>query len=308
MTQLSFKLPMATLVFTVLFMATPAQSKTCTVSTLKDALSKKGRFVYADEGCTNTSISTSSPITIGSKQLVDGSGVLTMKWTGKHKCDEKPSSDTIFTVTGSGSTIRNLKMDWSPEGIHLRGSNNVVENLTYIKICEDGLTNYGKNNLIKNSLFQNAPDKCIQTNGGSATFVGNTFKNCPRSIGSCSDKADPGNHPTANCKVASFNTVTSNKFYGCANYAIRASGKKSKKANGWLKATGNQFFDCNGAMQSEEDGNVYARDNVVSGGTAFDTETRYGSFGGVIYNCNTKLQSGAKFYTAKQPKTDCSWQ
>jgi len=184
-----------------------------------------------------------------------------------------------------------------------------VDKITFIKICEDGLTNWGKNNLVKNSLFQNAPDKCIQTNGGSATFQNNTFKNCPRAIGSCSDKADPGNHPTANCKVASFNKVIGNVFRGpCSNYAFRASGKKSKNAAGWLKATGNEIHNCNGAFQSEEDGNVYARDNRIIGGTSFDTETKYGSFSGKIYDCNTKLEGGAKYYTNKQPQKDCSWE
>ncbi len=40
------------------------------------------------------------------------------------------------------------------------------------------------------------------------------FRKCPRAIGSCSDKADPGNHPLANCKVASFNTARNNRVEG----------------------------------------------------------------------------------------------
>lgn len=283
-------------------------AKKCTSSTIADALKSKKRFVFDEENCDNTSITVSKPFVISASGVfIDGSNKLTMKWNGAHKCDEKPSSDTIFSVTGSKVTIKNLKMDWSPEGIHLNGNNNTVDNVTWIKICEDGLTNRGKGNVIKNSLFQNAPDKCAQTNGGSATWLNNTFKNCPRSVGSCSDKADPGNHPTANCKVASFNTFVGNKFYGCNNYAIRASGKKSKKANGWLKATDNEFYNCNGAMQSEEDGDVYARDNRVISGTAFDTETKYGKFSGVIRECNTSLENGARYYTNKKPVVDCNW-
>ncbi|MEZ4815916.1 MAG: pectate lyase [Bdellovibrionota bacterium] len=301
-------------IFTLLFftslttLSLIAEAKTCTSSTILASLKSKKRFVWAEEKCSNTSISVSKPLTISiSGATIDGSNKLTMKWKGKHKCDEKPSSDTIFTVTGSKITIKNLKMDWSPEGIHLKGSSNTVDNVTWIKICEDGLTNTGKGNVIKNSLFQNAPDKCVQTNGGSATFINNTFKKCPRSIGSCSDKADPGNHPTANCKVPSFNTAISNKVYGCRNYAFRASGKKSKKANGWLKAINNEFYDCDGAMQSEEDGDVYASDNRVIGGTAFDTETKYGKYNAVIRECNTSLEKGARYYTNKKPKVDCNW-
>jgi hypothetical protein len=284
------------------------EAKVCTASTITQALSSTGKFVFANEGCTNTSISTSSPIIVGTGKTIDGSNKLTMRWTGKHKCNEIPSNDTIFTMNGNSSKIMNLKMDWSPEGIHMRGNNNVVDHISFIKICEDGLTNYGKNNLVQNSLFQKAPDKCIQTNGGSATFKNNTFKECPRAIGSCSDKADPGNHPTANCKVPSFNQVINNKFYGpCQNYMIRTSGKKSKNANGQLQAIGNDFYNCNGAMQSEEDGTLYARDNRVHGGVAFDTEVKYGNFSGKIHNCNTKLDSGAKLYTNKKPIDDCKW-
>ena len=279
----------------------------CTSSTIANALKNNKRFVWA-ELCTNKEISVSSTMTISvSGATLDGSGQMIMKWTGKHKCDEKPSNDAVFNVTGSNNKLKNFSLDWSPEGIHLRGNGNTVDKVTWIKICEDGLTNYGKNNTIQNSLFQNAPDKCVQTNGGTATFLNNTFKKCPRSIGSCSDKADPGNHPTANCKVPSFNTVVGNKFYGCSNYAIRTSGKKSKNANGWLKASDNEFYDCNGAMQSEEDGDLYARNNRVIKGTAFDTETRYGKFSGEIRECKTSLEQGAKYYTNTKPIVDCNW-
>ena len=286
-------------------------AKTCTASTIIDALNTKGSFVFSQENCSNNTISTNRPIQIGARKLIDGSGKLIMKWTGAHKCDEIPSKDTIFAMNGDGSVIKNLTMDWSPEGIHMNGNNNTVDNVTYKKICEDGLTNYGRNNVVKNSLFQNAPDKCVQTNGGSTTFINNTFKNCPRSIGSCSDKADPGNHPMANCRVASFNTVIGNKFYGpCEGYAIRSSGKKSKKANGWLKATNNDFYNCNsGAMQVEEDGVVYSRNNRIHGGLAFDYELKMKSFDGEIYECNTKLKNGAKDYKgSERPIEDCRWE
>jgi uncharacterized protein with beta-barrel porin domain len=285
-----------------------AQAKVCTASTIIDALASSGKFIFANEGCSNTVISTSSPINVGTGKIIDGSNKLTMKWTGAHKCDEKPSNDTIFNMNGDSSKIANLTMDWSPEGIHMNGNNNIVDHLTYIKICEDGLTNYGNNNIIQNSLFQNAPDKCIQTNSGSAIFRNNTFRNCTRAIGSCSDKADPGNHPMANCLHPSFNQVINNKFYGpCQGYMIRASGKKSKKANGWLQAIGNEFTNCKGAMQSEEDGNVFARDNIINGGVAFDTEMKNGSFSGKIYNCKTTLKNGATLYTNKKPIEDCKW-
>jgi hypothetical protein len=199
--------------------------------------------------------------------------------------------------------MKDFTIAWSPEGIHLKGSNNTVDGVTFEKICEDGLTNWGKNNVIKNSLFQNAPDKCIQTNGGSARFENNEFRNCPRSIGSCSDKADGANHGMANCKVASFNTVVGNKVYGCkGGYAMRASGKKSKKANGWLRAEKNEFYDCGGALQSEEDGVVYALENFIKGGKAFKT-----LHSGQIYDCRNKLE-WADYSQGKSPIQSCSWE
>lgn len=295
----------------LLSFASNISAKTCTASTIIQALNSKGRFVFSQENCSNTTISTNRPIKIGSNKIIDGSGKLIMKWSGGHGCDEKPSQDTIFDMDGNSSVIKNLTMDWSPEGIHMNGDRNTVDNVTYKKICEDGLTNYGNNNVVKNSLFQNAPDKCIQTNGGSATFINNTFKNCPRSIGSCSDKADPGNHPVANCRVASFNTVISNKFYGpCEGYAIRASGKKSKNANGWLKASNNDFYNCSaGAMQVEEDGILYSRNNRIHGGVAFDYDLKSKSYDGEIYECNTKLNDGAKeSKDSERPIEDCRWE
>ena len=235
--------------------------------------------------------------------MVDGSGKMVIKWTGKHPCDEKPSDQTVFTITGSSSVLKNFAIKWSPEGIHLRGNNNVVQGITFQKICEDGLTNYGNNNTILNSSFNDAPDKCIQTNGGSATFEGNVFRKCPRAIGSCSDKADPGNHPLANCKVASFNTARNNRVEGCSGgYGFRSSGKKSKNANGWLKASKNTFNNCKFALQTEEDGVVYASGNNIKGGGAFRNIHETGK----IYDCKNTI-SGAVYSEGKTPIKSCSF-
>ncbi len=282
--------------------AADASAQTCTSSTIRNALNSKGSFVFNQEGCTNTRISIPSPIEVGANKTIDGSGKMVLVWSGAQKCNEKPTSNTIFTVRGSNSTLRNFTIDWSPEGIHLIGNNNVVDGVKYNKICEDGLTNYGRNNVIRNSLFQNAPDKCIQTNGGSATFENNTFRNCPRAIGACSDKADPGNHPMANCRVASFNTVRRNTVEGCSGgYGFRAAGKKSKNAAGWLKAYDNSFRNCRWALQSEEDGIVYARGNRFNGGGAFRTLAK-----GRIYDCKNDMRGGS-YSSGPAPIKSCTW-
>jgi hypothetical protein len=278
-------------------------SAICTESTIVNALKIKNVFHFAKENCENTEIKIKNTIELRGQKVIDGAGKMKLLWTGKGDCSEKENQPAIIKVTGSNNVLQGFSMAWSPDGIHLLGNNNTVERVVWDKVCEDALTNRGNGNVVRRSTFNKSQDKCITTTG-QLRVEDSVFKDCARSIGSCAEKANSGVHGVNKCPAASFVTVLRNKFYGCRSYAIRATGKSARKTVGWVKASENEFFNCTSAMVSEEEGNVYSRDNRVSGGVAYEIKNS-----GDIFECDTILDSGAKLFKgSKKTIRNCAWE
>lgn len=252
-----------------------AESKTCTESTIRDALSKKKKFDFDAEGCSDEIIYVRSGIKLSGSMTIDGKNKMRLSWKGDgSQCDEKPRGDSYatFYTAGNNNVMKNFTILLSPEGIHLgTGKNNVVDNVTFERICEDAITNGNKGSssatgsVIKNSRFYNGPDKAIQCNGGSVTVQNSVFKNIPRSIGACSYKADPGNHAAKECPTVCHIKAYDNKVYGCRGYAFRGAGYLQKKKEGTLTAIGNYFEGCSKPIMASQYGYVYAEDNTAAG-------------------------------------------
>lgn len=296
--------------FSIIFSTTlvmDAYAKNCTASDITKAISSKKRFDYDAEKCTNSgAISVSKGIRLGGGVTVDGKGKLRLTWTGTgSKCDEIPRNHTYatFYTDGNNNVIKNLTIEKSPEGIHLyRGSGNVVENVTFTRICEDAITNGHKgskpatNSIVRNSFFNNAPDKAIQCNGGSITVQNSTFKNVPRSVAGCTYKADGSNHAAKECPNTCNIKVLNNKVHGCSGgYAFRGSGYLQGKKKGTLTGMNNWIKDCSTPFMASQYGHVYAEDNEIVGKCEQLAKTEQSSTAEVCNNKSSckKLGSGS---------------
>ena len=250
-------------------------AKTCTESTIRNAISKNKKFNFDKEGCNDSVIYVSKGIKLSGGVVIDGSGKMELSWKGEgSQCDEFPrnSSFSTFYTAGSNNVIKNLTILKSPEGIHLAtGKNNIVDNVTFERICEDAITNGNKRtnsatgSIIRNSVFKNGPDKAIQCNGGSMTVQGSVFRDIPRSIGACTFKADPGFHAASECPQPCEIKAYDNDVYGCGGYAFRGAGYLQKKKVGTLTAIGNRFHDCKEPLLASQYGYVYAENNQAFG-------------------------------------------
>lgn len=80
----------------------------------------------------------------GSNIVIDGQDLVLFNYSGTGRCASDPAPSpqpALFTLKGSGNTVKNFTMKYFPEGIHIRtGNNHHVEGVTNQFICEDALT------------------------------------------------------------------------------------------------------------------------------------------------------------------------
>jgi hypothetical protein len=287
------------LTLVALLMAAPALAKDCTESTIREAIKAKKRFDFVEEGCSDKVVYISKGIGLGGGVTIDGRGKLKLSWKGPgSQCDEIPRGDDFatFFTTGSKNVIKNLTILLSPEGIQLsKGSDNVVDGVTFERICEDAITNGNKKStsatgsIIRNSVFKNAPDKAIQCNGGSVTVQNSEFRNVERAIGACTYKADGANHGAKECPTVCHIKAYNNRVYGCdGGYAFRGAGYLQGKKQGTLTALNNTFYNCKVPLVAAQYGYIYAEDNVSQGGCEAVARTEQSGTGHVCENkgCN----------------------
>lgn len=124
--------------------------------------------------------------TIKVKGVLDGKGCL-YKWTGKYadKCHaEKEYSESVPSMFDMepGSTIKNMHIECSPDGI-TTNSNTTIDNIVVRDCEEDCLNTKGSNITIKNSKFYFGQDKCFQMNKADNVKISNNeFHYCARGI------------------------------------------------------------------------------------------------------------------------------
>lgn len=120
--------------------------------------------------------------TIKVRGTFDGKGRLYV-WKGKgadtcHGDEEVSETEPRMFEMEPGSTLKNVVIDCSPDGIHMN-DDTTIDNV-FIRDCgEDCVTTRGRNNVIKNSQFYRGDDKCFQLNGpATVTILNNKFKYC----------------------------------------------------------------------------------------------------------------------------------
>jgi Pectate lyase len=111
--------------------------------------------------------------------VFDGKGCIYF-WTGKgkdtcHGDEEVSENEPRMFVMKPGSTLKNVVIDCSPDGI-LMNDNTTIDNVFIRDVGEDGVTTNGVNNTIKNSKFYRCDDKCTQNNfAKNVRYLNNEF-------------------------------------------------------------------------------------------------------------------------------------
>lgn len=136
---------------------------------------------------TNT-VYVSKTISVGIGKDFDGLGKL-YEWVGKGDCSQTEGMPPMFKVS-AGAKLRNLQMKNAPDGIHIAGSNVILDNITNLDVCEDAISikldknkRAPQNILIINSKFFDCEDKAIQiTRGSNILIAKNEFHRCAKAI------------------------------------------------------------------------------------------------------------------------------
>ena len=121
------------------------------------------------------------PIQIYENEVFDGKNKLYL-WEGYGKCDQTEGQSPMF-VMYSNSTLKNVYISNSPEGVHIAGNNVKIDNIVNLGVCEDAVStdifNNHHNIQIVNSTFVNCADKAIQLNKGIDVLIkNNKFISC----------------------------------------------------------------------------------------------------------------------------------
>ena len=133
-------------------------------------------------------VNVSQTISVRSGQIFDGKGKL-YDWTGQGDCSQDEGMPPMFKLA-SNSALRNLRMRNAPDGVHIKGSNVVVDNIVNLDVCEDAISikldenkNIPKDIIISNSRFYDCEDKAIQiTRGKNLLIANNEFHRCAKAI------------------------------------------------------------------------------------------------------------------------------
>ena len=128
----------------------------------------------------------------------------------------------------SNSTLKNVYISNSPEGVHIKGQNILIDNIVNLGVCEDAVSTRIRGEFVGikifNSTFMNCEDKALQINKGvDVEIVNNKFINCRAPI---------------RVTVADNVKITNNYASGCEHFVT--SGPRVKK----LSIDSNKF-NCN---------------------------------------------------------------
>ncbi len=107
-----------------------------------------------------------------------------LRWTGPGDGSQRESQSAIIEVQGRGVTVRRAWIVDSPDGIHVKNADAVIENLVFPDVGEDAITADNADRLvIRNCVFRNAEDKAIQLNGGREILIENCyFERCAKPV------------------------------------------------------------------------------------------------------------------------------
>jgi len=192
------------------------------------------------DGFDGATIFVKKTIEIKRDEIFDGKGNL-YEWVGKGDCSQTEGMPPMFRLL-PGSTIKNLWMKNAPDGIHVKGSNIVIDNIVNVDVCEDAISiskskHYltGKNIQIINSKFFHCQDKAIQlTRGSNILIKNNQFFKCAKAV---------------RVKEQASNIIVENNRVLFAKHAIKVTG-------GQAIAKGNYIETAKSAFWVEKNGEI----------------------------------------------------
>ena len=141
------------------------------------------------DGFTGTTIEVSKTIVVKNGQTFDGHGKY-YQWVGAGDCSQSEGMPPMFDLH-QGATLKNLWMENAPDGIHIKGSNVVIDSIVNIDVCEDAISisrpkphqAIHHDISITNSRFYHCQDKAIQlTRGANVLIKNNEFYNCAKAV------------------------------------------------------------------------------------------------------------------------------
>ncbi len=138
----------------------------------------------------------------GSNIVVDGQDLVLFNYSGTGRCASDPAAapqPALFTLKGSGNTVKNFTMKYFPEGIHIRaGNDHRVEGVTNGFICEEALTidsTAGTGHVVTANAFTGnttaeAGRTCYKNDGVTAGLCGTDKAIQINNCGSCTSTID----------------------------------------------------------------------------------------------------------------------
>jgi len=220
------------------------------------------------DGFNGSTVFVNETIIVKSGDTFDGSGKL-YEWTGEGDCSQREGMPPMFKLS-PGSSIKNLWMKNAPDGIHIKGSNIIIDNIVNVDVCEDAISiskskhhSVGENIKIINSHFFHCQDKAIQmTRGSNILIKNNEFYNCAKAI---RVKEQAHNIRFENNKVFSSKNaikVTGGKAYIQDNYFENAKYAFWAEKNGTIiDEGGNTFRNIESKYKEIENGKIIFKSN-----------------------------------------------
>jgi|TARA_Y100000031_G_scaffold154033_2_gene200657 hypothetical protein len=90
------------------------------------------------KGFRGKTIEVAARIVVGENEVFDGNGNL-YDWVGEGDCSQTEGMSPMFVLL-SGATLKNIWIRNAPDGIHVKGSNIVVNNMVNVDVCEDAIS------------------------------------------------------------------------------------------------------------------------------------------------------------------------
>jgi len=194
--------------------------------------------------------------TIKVRGTLDGKGCIYF-WKGKgaescHGDEEVSETEPRMFEMEPGSTLRNVVIDCSPDGI-LMNDDTVIENIFVRDTGEDAVTTKGRNNTIRNSKFYRSDDKMFQLNRAENVRIqGNEFHYAKIALGGSAN--DQGAKPIE---------VSGNKFLNVktvilaqANHDFRMGNNSAKNIECFFETKSKGIIRTEGSKQSIDGGEL----------------------------------------------------
>ena len=216
-------------------------------------------------------IEVSDRIFVKEGEVFDGKGNL-YSWVGEGDCSQAEGMPPMF-VLSSGSVLKNIWIKGAPDGVHIKGSNVLIDNMVNVDVCEDAISIskskhvvVGVNIKILNSKFYHCADKAIQlTRGNGILIKNNEFYYCAKAV---RIKEDAFNISFENNKV--FGSKRAIKATGGAGFVKNnliensITGLWAEKGATLTDGGGNEFVNVEQNYRETEEGKISIKENELT--------------------------------------------